>query len=64
MRAGVSDGAKVGQTGPKWDKSGLFQIFQYSSLSKNIVKSGLKNPGFVPFRVNLTHFGAKPTIPG
>ena len=21
-------------------------------------------PGFVPFRANLTHFGAKPTIPG
>ena len=23
-----------------------------------------KSPGFVPFGANLTHFGAKPTIPG
>ena len=27
-------------------------------------KSIGKSPGFVPFGANMTHFGAKPTIPG
>ena len=43
-------GSKVGQIGSKWDKSGAFS-------------DQISEP-FVPFGVNLTHFGTKPTIPG
>ena len=41
-----------GRFGPKWDKSGDFQI----TGAPNALKYDLKSPGFVPF-------GAKPTIP-
>ena len=51
-------GSKEGQIGPKMDKSGTF--FQ---IEPNIPKYDLKSPGFIPFGVNLTHFGATPTIP-
>ena len=47
-------GSKVGQIGPKWDKSLSSQM--YWNLT-------WKSPGFVPFWANLTHLGAKPTIP-
>ena len=33
------------QIGLKWNKSGTFQV-----------KFELKNPGFVPFEADLTHF--------
>ena len=46
-------GSKVGQIGPSWDKSGTFS----DQISVHLA------PGFVPFGANLTHFGAKPTIP-
>ena len=44
-------GTKVGQIGPKWDKSGAFS----DQVSVHLAP--------VPFGANLTHFGAKPTIP-
>ena len=49
---------KVGQISPKLDKSGAFSdtISVHLALPRKI-------PGFVPFGTNLTHFGAKPTIP-
>ena len=58
---------KVGQIGPKWDKPGTFsdQISVHlAPRAPNALKSDLKKPGFVPFGANLTHFEAKPTIPG
>ena len=48
-------GPKVGQIGPKWEKSGAFSDQNSVHLARG--------PGFVPFGANLTHFGAKPTIP-
>ena len=36
----------------------LFDVIDLSLFSLHPV-----SPGFVPFGVNLTHFGAKPTIP-
>ena len=56
--------SKVGQIGPKWDKSGTFHIrFQYIwHGAPNVLKSDMKSPGFVPFRANLTPIGPKSTI--
>ena len=34
------------------------------STRQNVLKFDLKSPGFVPFGANLTHFGARSTIPG
>ena len=58
---------------PKWVRlapngtnPGLFQI-RFQCIwrgAPKALKSDLKKPGFVPFGANLTHFGAKPTIPG
>ena len=45
-------GSKVGQIGP--------QMGQERQMHWNLI---WKSPGFVPFGDNLTHFGAKPTIP-
>ena len=50
-------GSKVGQIGPKWDKSGFFQI-RFHCIWPNAQKSDLKKP-----RTNLTHFGATPSTP-
>ena len=36
----------------------------YSPMSQMYWNLICKSPGFVPFGANLTHFGAKPTIPG
>ena len=58
-------GSKECQIGPKLDKSGAFQ-FRFQCIwrpAPNALKFNLKKPGFVPFGANLTHFGAKPTIP-
>ena len=55
------------EIGPKWDKSrGFFRsdFSAFGALAPNALKSDLKSPEFVPFGANLTHFGAKPTIPG
>ena len=58
-------GSKVGQIGPKCDKSMAFSVQISVHLAPprqmhwNLI---LKSPGFVPFGANLTHFGAKPTI--
>ena len=73
-------GSEVGQIGPKWDKSGFFQIiFQcicqmvqirgffrsdFSAFGAGAMNLTWKKTGFVPFGANLTHFGAKSTIPG
>ena len=59
-------GSKVGQIGPKWDKSGAFsdQISVHLAQGRQMHWNQIwKSPGFVTFRANLTHFGAKPTIP-
>ena len=59
-------GSKVGQIGPKWDKSGAFsdQISVHLAPRRQIHWNLIwKSPGFVPFGANLTHFGGKPTIP-
>ena len=51
---------KVDQIGLKSDKSATFseQIsVHFGSVSQNVLKSDMKNPGFVPFGANLTHFG-------
>ena len=59
-------GSKVGQIGPKWDKSGTFsdQISVHLARSSQMYWNLIwKSPGFVPFWANLTHFGAKSTIP-
>ena len=62
-------GPKVGQIGPKWDKSGTFsdQISVHfnskSSKSQDLLKSDLIGPRFVSFGSNLTHFGPKSAIP-
>ena len=45
-----------------WEKtSGMVGLSRYSQMYWNLI---WKSPGFVPFGANLTHFGAKPTIPG
>ena len=47
-------GPKVGQIGPKWEKSGTFsdQIsVHFGALRQNVLKSDLKK-----FRIFLTHF--------
>ena len=54
------------QNGSDWPRMGYIRDFsrsESSSVSQNVLKSDLKSPRFVPFRANLTHFGAKPTIP-
>ena len=59
-------GYKVGQIGTKWDKSGSFsdQISEHLARERQMLWNLIrKGPGFVPFGANLTHFGAKPTIP-
>ena len=51
-----------GQIGPKWDKSGIFQI-RFSTFWRGAPKcteSDRKNPRFVPFGSDLTHFAANP----
>ena len=57
---------------PKWVRlatngtnPGFFFRSDFSVVrSPNALKHDLKkNPGFVPFGANLTHFGAKPTTP-
>ena len=60
-------GSKVGQIGPKWDKSGAFsdQISVHLAPPRQMHWNLIwKSHGFVPYGANLTHFGAKPTIPG
>ena len=55
-------GSKVGQIGPKCDKSGSFsdQISEHlGSARQNVLKSVLKSPGTVPFGANLTYFWPK-----
>ena len=50
-----------------WPKMGQIRDFfrsDFSLIEPNVLKTDLKSPGFVPFGANLTHFGAKPTIPG
>ena len=57
---------------PKWVRlapngtnPGLFQI-RFQCIwrpAQNALKSDLKKPGICPILANLTHFGAKPTIP-
>ena len=57
---------------PKWVRlapngtnPGLFQI-RFQCIwrgAPKALKYDMKSPGFVPFAANLTHFGAKPTIP-
>ena len=49
-------GSKVGQIGPKWDKSGAFS----DQISVHLARE----PRIRPIWATLTHFGAKPTIPG
>ena len=52
-------GSKLGQIGPKWDKSEPFsdQIsVDFGWVSENVLKSDLKSPGFVPFGPNVTYF--------
>ena len=53
---GCRFGSKVGQIGHKWYKSGAFS----DQISVHLAHL---SPGFEPFGANLTHFGAKPTIP-
>ena len=51
---------------PTWVRlapNGTNPGFFRSAPAPNALKSDLKSPGFVPFRANLTHFGAKPSIP-
>ena len=46
----VRFGHKVGQIGPKWDKSWTFSdqiLVHFGSPSQNVLKSDLKSPGFV-----------------
>ena len=57
---------KVGQIGPKWDKSGTFsdqisvRFGARANMNWNLI---WKIPGFVPFAANLANFWAKPDIP-
>ena len=60
-RQGVLFGPKAAQIDPKSDKTVTFSD-QFQS-SKDVLKFDLKNPGFVPFWANLTHFGAEHGIP-
>ena len=55
----VRCGAKVGPIGPKWNKSGTFsdQISVHFGLD-----IGSEIQAFVPFEVNLIHFGVKSDI--
>jgi len=55
--------SKVGQIGPKWDKSGTFSKSVLKMYCQNVLKSDLKKAQICRFRANLTHFGAKPDIP-
>ena len=56
-------GIKVGQIGPKWDKSGTYpdKLLVHFGAA---LKSDLKSPGFVLFGANLTHFGSNSGHPG
>ena len=57
--------------GSDWPQIGRIRDFFRPDLStfwvcepgtfsdQNVLKSGLKSPGFVPFGANLTHFGAR-----
>ena len=50
----------MGQIGPEWEnKHGTFSDQISDKIYWNLI---WKSPGFVPFRANLTHFGAKPDI--
>ena len=42
---------------------GQIRGFSRSDLAPNALKSDLKKPRICPIGVNLTHLGAKPTIP-
>ena len=58
-------GSKLGQIRSKWDKTGTFsdQISVHLARSSQMYWNLIwKSPGFVPFEINLTHFGAKPQI--
>ena len=55
---GVRFGPKVGQIGPKWDKSGTFsdQIsVHFGSPSQNVLNYDLKKSYTCTIRANLTH---------
>ena len=57
LKRGDQIWAQSGSDYPKWDKSWNFFKPKYT-------ESDLKKfPGFVPFRVNLTHFGPKSSHP-
>ena len=59
-RAEISNFASIlGQIGPKMDISGIFK----DPFQPKCTETDLKNPRFVPFGANLTHFGAKAEIP-
>ena len=53
-------GPKVqsGLFGAKYDKSGTFSDQNFKT-DRNVLKYDLKNPEFVPFGANLTHFWPK-----
>ena len=53
------------QSGSDRTKMGQIRDFFWSDFSCEAPKfyTVWKSPGFVPFMANLTHFGAKPTIP-
>ena len=53
-------GPIVGQIRIKWDKSGTFKDYFRGIF---VLKMIFKTSTFVPFGVNLTHFGAKYDIP-
>ena len=58
----------MGQIGPRWDESGALSdqiLVHLARGTPNALKYDLKNPRIcpVPLGANLTHFGAKPTIP-
>ena len=63
----VRFGPKVDKIGPKWDELGTFQIRLKCILARrakmhwNLI---WKNPRFVPFGGNLTHFWPKYDTPG
>ena len=48
-------GSKVGQIGPKWDKSGAFS----DQISVHLARGIWKNAGFVALCANLAYFWTK-----
>ena len=54
------------QNGSDWPQMGQIRDFfrsDFSTFWRGANKSDLKNPWFVPFGANLTHFGTKSDIP-